>query len=148
MTWSNHIHGGEQSDFGWTNDNVSVVLVKEETWTNPEAGEIRIGGIIGFVVSFHQGRDDPGLLIIQPWPHCLPGCLFLFPLQYHFLLPLNLLVCQDDCNRGWKRGNIKISYNSTHTFANTDVKAVKVRRKIKQKMSQIRLALNTRDHTP
>lgn len=95
------VHGGEQREFGCTR-NVSEVLVKEETlhWTNPEAGEVRIGGIVGLVVSFHQGGDDPGLLLIQTWPHRLPGCLLLFSLQYHVLLPLNLLVCQDDCNRG------------------------------------------------
>lgn len=78
MTSSTHI--GEQNDFGCT--NVSVVWVKEETlyWTNPEAGEVRIGGIVGLVVSLHQGWDDPGLLLIQTWPHRLPGCLLFFPL--------------------------------------------------------------------
>lgn len=88
---------GEQSDFSCT--TAGTVLLKEETGTNPEAGEVRIGGIIGLVVSFHQGGDNPGLLVIQTWPHCLPGCLLLFPLQDHVLLPLNLLVRQDDCKR-------------------------------------------------
>lgn len=107
MTCSTQIHSGEQSEFGC--NTVSVVLVKGETlyWTNPEAGEVRIGGIVGLVVSFHQGGDDSGLLLIQTWPHCLPGCLLLFPFYYHVLLPLDFLVCQDDCNIDRKRGYIK-----------------------------------------
>lgn len=88
---------GEQSDFSCT--TAGTASLKDETGTNPEAGEVRIGGIIGLVVSFHQGGDNPGLLVIQTWPHRLPGCLLLFPLQDHVLLPLNLLVRQDDCKR-------------------------------------------------
>lgn len=117
MTCSTQIHGGEQSEFGC--NTVSVVLVKGETlyWTNPEAGEVWIGGIVGLVVSFHQGGDDPGLLLIQTWPHCLPGCLLLFPLYYHVLLPLDFLVCQDDCNIDRKRGYVK--YLAIHRWKNS-----------------------------
>lgn len=71
-----------------------MIIIVE--WTNPEAREIWIGGIVGLVVSFHQAGDDPGLLIVQPRPHCLPGCLLFFPLQNHILLPLNLLICEDN----------------------------------------------------
>lgn len=78
------------------------VFVKNNTRTNPKAREIRIGGIVGLVVSFYQAGDDPSLLLIQSWLHRLAGCLLLLPLHYHFLFPLNLLICQYNCNRGWK----------------------------------------------
>lgn len=76
-------------------------------WTNPEAGEVRIGGIVGLVVSFHQRRDNSGLLLIQTWLCCLPCCLLLFSLQYHLLFPLNLFVSQDNCKEKQKKGQIK-----------------------------------------
>lgn len=108
MTRCTHIYGGQQSDFGCADDKLKLnaVVVEEETlcWTHPEAGEVGIGGIVGLVVSLHQTGDDLGLLLVQTWPHRLSGCLLLFPLHYHVLLPLNLLVGQDDCKRGWNAG--------------------------------------------
>lgn len=84
-------------------------MEEEETlyWTNPEAGEVGIGGIKGLVVSLHQTGDDTGLLLVQTWPHRLPCGLLLFPLYYHVLLPLNLLVGQDDCERRWDGEDIE-----------------------------------------
>lgn len=71
---------------------------REERWrTDPEAVEVGVGGIVGLVVSFHQGGNNSGLLLVQTWPHGLAGRLLLLPLHYHVLLPLDLLVRQDDC---------------------------------------------------
>lgn len=67
--------------------------------TDPEAVEVGIGGIVGLVVSFHQGGNNFGLLLVQTWPHGLAGRLLLLPLHYHVLLPLDLLVRQDDCGK-------------------------------------------------
>lgn len=71
----------------------------ERRHTDPEAVEVGVGGIVGLVVSFHQGGNNFGLLLVQTWPHGLAGRLLLLPLHYHVLLPLDLLICQNDCRK-------------------------------------------------
>lgn len=107
----------------------SEVLVKKENikfWTNPEAGEVRVGSIVGLVVSFHQRGDNSGLLLIQTWLCCLPGCLLLFSLQYHLLFPLNLFVSQDNCKWKQKRSNkqLAIQWSCFFVFLLTKYKSV------------------------
>lgn len=74
--------------------------------TDPEAVEVGVGGIVGLVVSFHQGGNNFGLLLVQTWPHGLAGRLLFLPLHYHVLLPLDLLICQDDCRVKRRGGKI------------------------------------------
>lgn len=68
--------------------------------TNPEPAEVRVGIVVCFVVRLHQSGDDLTLLIGQPRPPGLLLCftlsLLIFPPLNQVLLPLNLLICQND----------------------------------------------------
>lgn len=68
--------------------------------TDPEAAEVGVGVVVGLVMRLHQGGDDLALLVAQPWPPRLllrlPLRLLVLPPLDQVLLPLHLLVRQDD----------------------------------------------------
>lgn len=65
--------------------------------TYPKLGEVGIGGVVGFVMSLKEDVDDFLLLLREFGLQALLEGFLLLALQYHLALPLNLLVCQDDC---------------------------------------------------
>lgn len=73
--------------------------------TDPKAWEVGVGVVVGLVVSLHQRGDDLALLLAQPGSLRLPLRLLILPPLDQILLPLHLLICQDDWGRGRRRGD-------------------------------------------
>lgn len=87
-----------------------MLVLLSECWcngvdTDPEAVEVGVGVVVGLVVCLHQRGDDLALVLAQPGSLRLPLRLLILPPLDQILLPLHLLICQDDWGRGRRRGD-------------------------------------------
>lgn len=64
----------------------------------PETGEVGVGVVIGFVMRLHQCGDDRTLLLREAGLVRFLVRLLILPLLDQILLPLHLLIGQDNCH--------------------------------------------------
>lgn len=69
----------------------------KECSTDSEFHKVGVGVIIGLVMRLHQRADDLTLLLSQPGLLRLPHRLLFLSFQDQLLLPLYLLISQNDC---------------------------------------------------